>query len=95
MEYFDKEKPNSLIEIRQARDQAEFLRDQLTAEYEKLGEFDQTPNGQSSPEIQNLQPGRDLMRKAITATNRAIEFIDQALRGMERVDGDWTEKDQN
>lgn len=75
---------NSLLEVRLARQEAERLRDQLLAEYNRL-EQDQkhlSPAQQNDPQSRR---GQEAMRKAILATNRALESIDHALREMERV----------
>ena len=78
----------NLIEVRKARAQAESLRDQLSAEYEHLRAQDQVAGGDLCDDPRRQQ-GMDAMRKAITAADRAIASIDQALREMERVkDGD-------
>jgi hypothetical protein len=86
----DKNEPinESLTEVRKARAQAETLRDQLSAEYEHLREED-TLAGGDLPNDPRHQQGMEAMRKAITAADRAIASIDQALRQMERInDGD-------
>ena len=75
---------NSLLEVLLARQEAERLRDQLLAEYNRL-EQDQehlSPAQQNDPRTCR---GQEAMRKAILATNRALESIDHALREMERV----------
>ena len=78
---------SSLGEVRLAREQAEIMRDQLLAEYQRIR--DEEVN---LPENQRNAPqrclGREAMRKAIAAANRAIASIDQALREMERVTDD-------
>ncbi|MBN1766780.1 MAG: hypothetical protein JW860_16115 [Sedimentisphaerales bacterium] len=75
---------NNLIEIRKTRDQAEFLRDQLLAEYRRITEEDD-PSLLAAHTPQQLLQGQEAMRKAIAAANRAIASIDQALREMERT----------
>jgi hypothetical protein len=79
---------DSLIEVRKARAQAETLRDQLSAEYERLREEEKLAGADFSDNSRHQQ-GMEAMRKAITAADRAIASIDQALRQMERInDGD-------
>ena len=74
----------SLAEIRLARDQAEVLRDQLAAEYERL-QHEDVPAGSPANNNRRSQ-GHEAMRKAIAAADLALSSIDQALREMERVD---------
>ncbi len=81
-----KEIQNNLIEIRHARDQAESLRDQLLAEYQRICQENPDPQ-QPKANIQLRQQGLEAMRKAIAAANNAIASIDQALREMERANG--------
>jgi len=83
----DKNEPinESLTEVKRARAQAQTLRDQLAAEYEHLREEDQLAGGGFTNDPRHQQ-GMEAMRKAITAADRAIASIDQALRQMERID---------
>jgi len=75
----------NLIEIRRARQQAQTLRDQLAAEYLRLEEdYIDRPKTQGVNSEQREQ-GREAMRKAIAAADRAIASIDQALREMEQI----------
>ena len=74
----------NLSEIRQARDQAELLRDQLAAEYERLCQEDSSLIGQEDDD-ERRQQGREMMRKAIAAADLALSSIDQALREMAQV----------
>lgn len=75
---------SSLVEVRQARQQAELLRDQLLAEYQRLVQDDELINP-DGPDVPQRQQGLEAMRKAIVATERALTSIDQALLDMERV----------
>ena len=65
--------------IRQARENAEELRDQLAAEYARLLQDQKTlpPDSQASP---RRRAGLDAMRRAIAAADRALDSIGQALR---------------
>jgi len=75
----------NLAEVRQTRNQAEMLCNQLRAEYERLQkEKGQLP--QSLKQNPRREEALDLIRKAIKATNLAVECIDQALREMGWVD---------
>ena len=76
------EKLQTLAEICRARDQAASLRDQLTAEYHRLEEDHREEAGVNSRDKQRRELGREAMRKAIAAADRAIASIDQALREM-------------
>ena len=77
----------SLIEVRRAREEAEFLRNILSAEYQRL--LDEQPNPDSPPLPENRrQLGLEAMRKAIAAADRAVDSVDQALSEMERVKDD-------
>ena len=77
----------SLIEVRRAREEAEFLRNILSAEYQRLQ--DEQPDPDSPPRHDNRrQQGLEAMRKAIAAADRAVDSVDQALREMERVKDD-------
>ena len=78
---------SSLAEIRMARDEAEGLRDQLLAEYERICQ-DVVAKPADRQTQARQEEGRETMRKAIAAANRAIESIDQALRELERVQDD-------
>lgn len=78
---------HSFSEVRAARDQAEFLRDQLLAEYERLVEHDDKMPQEFLTDSRH-QKGREAMRKAIAAADQAIASIDQALRQIERVTED-------
>ena len=75
---------NSIETVRMARNQAETLRDQLSAEYQRLQEEAAHLSSQEKEDNQRIE-GMDAMRKAIKAANQAIASIDQALRDMERV----------
>jgi len=78
---------HALQEIRQAREQAETLRDQLLAEYERQREDDQEP-AETGENDGRRQRGLEAMRQAITAANCAIASIDQALREVQRAQED-------
>ncbi len=78
---------SSLHEIRAARDHAEFLRDQLQSEYDRLVD-EQELLGTMQPDTEQREAGLDKMRQAIQAADHAVASIDQFLRGMERVDDD-------
>ena len=71
----------NLADIRQARDQAEILRDQLLTEFEHINKEDSLldPAALDDP---NRQQGKEAMRKAIAAANRAIASIDKALQSI-------------
>jgi uncharacterized alpha-E superfamily protein len=75
---------STLNEIRAARDHAEFLRDQLLAQWQHLKEDEQemTPD---PIQATRREKGKDAMQKAITAANHAIASINQALSDLERV----------
>ena len=77
----------SLIEVRRAREEAEFLRNILSAEYQRLRDEQPDPD---SPPLPNhrRQQGLEAIRKAIAAADRAVDSVDQALREMERVKDD-------
>ena len=77
---------NPIMEIRSARERALFLRDQLMTEYLRIEEqFLDQP--QSDPDqAHRHELGRQAMRKAIAAAERAIASIDQALSEVERAD---------
>ncbi len=81
------EHKNNLREIRQARRQAEMLRDQLLEESIRVRDeqMDQ-PLGPS--EANRRRQGREAMRKAIFASNHAIASINQALKEIEHVTED-------
>ena len=75
----------NLTEIRRARQQAQSLCDQLTAEYLRLEE-DYIDHAQTqSINSEQSEQGREAMRKAIAAANRAIASIDQAIREMGQI----------
>ena len=75
---------SSLIEIRKARDQAEALRDQLSAEYQNIRDHES-----DLPITQDRkQQGLEKIRKAVQAANVALASIEQALSDMERVKDD-------
>ena len=77
----------SLIEVRRAREEAEFLRNILSAEYQRL--LDEQPDPDPTPlSDERRQLGLEAMRKAIAAADRAVDSVDQALREMERVKDD-------
>jgi hypothetical protein len=71
----------NLTEIRQSREQAEMLRDQLTAEYRRLCE-ENAGEPEKFTGDSRRQQGLEAMRKAIAAADRAIDSINQALREM-------------
>jgi len=75
---------SSLHEIRTARDHAEFLRDQLQSEYDRLVNEDELL-GMIQPDADLREAGLDKMRQAVQAANHAIASIDQFLRDIERV----------
>ena len=77
----------TINDIRTARDHAEFLRDQLLAEWEKVREDEATMTSEQIKSPRRIQ-GRELMQKAIATTNHAIASINQALRELERVNND-------
>ena len=70
---------NTILEIRQARQQAQMWRDQLMATYQKLLQEEPESLGELSDDEKNLQV-REAMRKAITAFDCGLASIDQALR---------------
>ena len=80
------EQLNNLTEIRQVRNHAEFLRDQLVAELQLLEEESSLPEEMKLNH--KFQQGREAMRKAVFAANCAINSIDQALRDLERASDD-------
>ena len=73
----------NLEEIRQARNQAETLRNQLAAEYHRLTHHESPAASALSDD--RYKQGCQAMRKAITAADLALSSIDQALREMEQV----------
>jgi hypothetical protein len=75
---------SSLHEIRAARDHAEFLRDQLQSEYDRLVDEEELLE-MIQPDAEQREAGLDKMRQAIQAADHAIASIDQFLSGMERV----------
>lgn len=77
----------TINDIRTARDHAEFLRDQLLAEWEKVCEDEAAMTPEQIQNPRRVQ-GRNLMLKAIATTNHAIASINQALRELERVNHD-------
>lgn len=79
--------PGSLMEMREARDHAEVVRDQLVAEYDRLHELG-VMLADSGQDSERFSRGQEAMRKAIRAANLAIESIDQALREIGRVGDD-------
>jgi len=79
---------NSLLELRQVRDQAQDLRDQLSAEYQRIL-AEQTAAAAQTPLDQRRRQGLETLGKAITAAARAVESIEQALREMEQVRDDF------
>jgi len=81
------EQLNNLADIRQARNQAESLRDQLQAELQLLEENDAIIPDQIKLS-EKFHMGKDALRKAIAAANCAIDSIDQALRDLERASDD-------
>jgi len=79
---------NGLLELRQVRDQAQALRDQLSAEYERIL-AEQTAVAAQTPFDQRRLEGLETLGKAITAATRAVESIEQALREMGQVRDDF------
>jgi hypothetical protein len=75
----------NLIEIRLVRQQAQSLRDQLAAEYLRLKEDYIDHHQTQSIDSKRHEQGQEAMRKAITASDRAIASIDQALKEMEQI----------
>ena len=82
----------SMRQVRQARAQAETMRDQLMAEYQRLCE---EADGAESPPCDDRKrhKGLEAMRKAVAALDCALASIDQELREMERVRDDQAEFD--
>ena len=80
---------NAILEIRQAREQAQMWRDQLMGTYQKLLQ-EEPESGEFSDDEKNLQV-REAMRKAIAAFDCGLASIDQALRDKERVRDDQPE----
>ncbi len=76
--------PNSLSDVIKTRNQAEAIRDQLQAEYNRLND-ELSEFAGILPHTHQLHQGRDAMRKAILAADTAIDAIDQYLREMARV----------
>ena len=80
----------SLIEVRVAREEAQTLRDQLLAACQRVQEEqDSLP-----PELRDdprRRQGAEAMRLALTAADRAVKSIDQALRELQRVRDDDSE----
>ena len=75
----------NLTGIRAARDRAEFLREQLCAAYQGVVTDEAALADPRSRQV------REVMRKAISAAERAIASIDQALREIERVQDEAAE----
>ena len=75
---------NGIAEIREARNQAEMLRDQLTAEYQRLKEQNQHLPPNMKDTLRRKQ-GQETIKKAIIAADRAIASIDQAMRELQQV----------
>ena len=75
---------STLHEVRAARDHAEFLRDQLLAQWQRLQEDERqmTPAEKQAP---RREKGKQAMQKAIAAATHAIASINQALSDLERV----------
>jgi len=73
----------SLSEIRNARDQAEYLRDQLEAELARIYD-DLKSNQHAHTDEKRTNNGIVSMKKAIMAANHAIASIDQALRDIQK-----------
>jgi len=73
---------SSLQEVRRAQQEAERMRDQLQAELRRLEEDEKI---YVIPEPVRHEKGKEALRKAILATSRAVESMEQALREMERV----------
>ena len=80
----------SLIEVRLAREEAEMLRDQLLAAYQRVQAEDAELSAEQCEDPRRRQ-GAEAMRKALEAANRAVKSIDQALREMQRVRDDEPE----
>lgn len=79
-----KQYQTSLKEMRQARRHAEFLRDQLQRQYDRMQD-EHTENVGIATEEKRRRQGLENIRKAIAAANRGISSINQALRELERV----------
>ena len=75
---------SSLHEIRAARDHAEFLRDQLQSEYNRLVEEEELLE-MIQPDAELRETGLEKMRQAVQAADHAIASIDQFLSDIERV----------
>ena len=75
---------STLNEIRAARDHAEFLRDQLLAQWQRLQE-DERLMPPAEKQAPRREQGKQAMRKALAAANHAIARINQALSDLERV----------
>ncbi|MBI9019092.1 MAG: hypothetical protein JEZ07_17715 [Phycisphaerae bacterium] len=75
----------SIAEIRNARQQAELLRDQLLCAYHQLQEQDKFNPDEMD---QNTKEGQESLRLAIKAADHAIASIDQGLANMGRVEYD-------
>jgi len=71
----------TLADIRQARDQAEILRDQLLTEFEHINKEDLQMDPAAVDDPKRHQ-GKEDMRKAIAAVNHAISCIDKALQSI-------------
>ena len=81
------ESPTTLQEIRAARDQAEFLRDQLQAEYDRLLEDAAGPQV-FCDDPERFRMGLETFSRAIDAADRAIASLDQLLAQSQRVHND-------
>lgn len=75
---------NDISEVKKTRNQAEFIRAQLQAEYNRLTDEMAGLAGLLDETSRYVQ-GREAMRKAIAAADTAIDAIDQYLREMARV----------
>jgi hypothetical protein len=72
----------SVEEVRQARAQAQLLRDLLAAEHERLVEAGESDEGERGS---RFRQGLETMGRAVAAADRAIANMDQALRELERI----------
>ena len=85
MDLDSQELRKSIEDVRQARRQAEVLRDLLAAEYDRLAERGR--HALDAPEPR-FHAGLEAMKKAIAAADRAMANMDQAIREIERVPED-------
>ena len=71
----------SLADIRRAREQAKFLRDQLLTELEHINR-EESQSDPTAPHDPKKQQFKEAMRKAITVANHGIACIDKALQSI-------------